>query len=86
MKYIQEFLKELEIQVDDLRRDARYGGEWSDGGASILEEYVIIYKHGLANSVPPCWKEEYDEFAKRMDNETDPEYNELLRLKKKFNS
>jgi len=58
------------------REDAGYSGRWDDGGAGHLEDQVKFYRYGQQGVMPPEWAE----YEKLMD----PEYQEFIRLQKKF--
>lgn len=73
-KIIQLVLKDAE----HARINAGYSGRWDDGGANKFEEQVKFFQYGLNATLPPEWKQ-YELLL-------DPEYNEYLRLHKKFNS
>ena len=71
-KVISQILKEAETK----KTNARYNGEYGDGGAGTLEMQVKFYRYGLQGVMPKEW----ESYAKK----TDPEYDEYLRLKEKF--
>jgi hypothetical protein len=62
------------------RMDAGYSGGWDDGGASRLEEQAKFFAYGLNRVMPPEW----NQFIKQYETSIDPEYQEFLRLQKKF--
>lgn len=65
-------LKEAERR----RTSAGFSGARDDGGAGILEAQVRFYRSGQAGVMPPEWQE--------YEKQLDPEYEEYLRLVKKF--
>lgn len=70
----------IEREVESRALNAGYNGSYSDGGASVLREQVKYYKYGRDGILPPEW-EPYQLQALR---ESDPDWAELMRLKKKF--
>ena len=66
--------------ADERATSAAYGGERNDGGASVYREQVKFFSYGLRNELPPEWKS----FERKVSKESDPEYSEFLRLKRKF--
>lgn len=69
---MDEVLKE----ADKLAKDAGYAGEYGDRGAAFLREKVRFYKMGMNQEVPKEWLHYMDKMT--------PEYEEYMRLKKKF--
>ena len=67
----------LKKQAHDARETAGFNGEWGDGGASELLEQLEFYNAGYQRIVPKEWEEIIQTF--------DPDYQEYLRLKNKFN-
>lgn len=69
------------------RKNAGMAGSWNDNGASDFERQVKIYRHGMSHTIPEDW-EKYETQArkilKKKSNESDPEYQRYLALKKKF--
>ena len=55
---------------------AAHNGERSDGGATTLRQQVYFYQMGLQGRVPKEWE--------KYRQQLDPEYQEYLRLKRKF--
>ena len=72
----------LAIERDAAQKyiNAGMSGSNGDGGASVLREQVKYYKYGRDGILPPEW-EPYQLQALR---ESDPDWAELQRLKKKF--
>lgn len=60
--------------------DAGYGGGMNDGGQGALEREVEVYVAALSSKYPKAW----DEYVKEFNRINDPEYQEFLRLSKKF--
>jgi hypothetical protein len=58
------------------RENAGYSGAHHDGGASLIEAQVKFYNYGRAGQIPPEWKS--------LESHLDPEYQDYMRLKKKF--
>jgi hypothetical protein len=83
-----QIIETISEKAKRLRDNAAYGGAHSDGGASKLEKnlgfFVLGFKAGgntdlnTEVEVPTAWT---DYFFRQ-----DPEYNEYLRLKSKFNN
>lgn len=71
-KIIEEIMKDCETK----RTNAAYSGSYGDNGASDLEKQIKFYQYGRKGIIPPEWKQ--------YENKIDPEYQEFLRLKKKF--
>lgn len=59
---------------------AAYGGEPSDRGASDLEKQIKAYKAGMNGEIPDMWSG----YEEKLNKESDPEYEEYVRLKEKF--
>lgn len=88
-------MSQLKNQVDKTASEVAYSagmdGRHDDGGASRMRERCEIYLAGLARKVPPCYA---DWFAKELQKmrdaqklaeaETDPEFDEFIRLREKF--
>ena len=75
-KIMQLVLKE----ANNLREAAGFQGSMSDNGASYLFDQVKFYRYGMLLTVPQEW-ERYSEEAEKI---ADPEYQEYMRLKRKF--
>lgn len=82
---VMQIIDTVSEKVNHLRDNAAYGGSHSDGGASSLEKqlgfFVLGFKAGNADlntevEVPTAWK---DYFFRQ-----DPEYDDYIRLKSKF--
>jgi len=70
----------IRIDAEKKRDNAAQGGEYGDGGASALEDQILIYKCGLSGKFPSKW----EKYRKEYENSIDPEYQEYLKLKEKF--
>ena len=70
----------IEKEAETRNLNAAYGGSHGDGGASILRDQVKFYKYGRDGLIPPEW----EPYIRQAERERDPEYAELMRLKKKF--
>lgn len=71
--------KIISLVLDDAQRmkeAAGFAGEFGDRGASIMEAQVKFYRHGQEGTIPSEWL--------KYKQELDPEYQDYLRLKKKF--
>ena len=77
-------LERLEKLVEDWAKRAEdtagYSGAMNDGGARAMRESFSMYKQGFNKILPVKYKALLEEDAKHRD----PEYQEYLRLKKKF--
>ena len=63
------------------RCDAGYGGCSHDNGASRLEDQVEVFISAMIErKIPDMW----NEYAKMLEKNADPEYLEYLRLQQKF--
>lgn len=80
MEHIDEIIEMVEQAAAEMRDTAACNGEWNDGGAGKLLELVKFYNYGRKAVIPPEW-EEYEQEYK---NKHDPEFQEYLRLKQKF--
>lgn len=67
-------------EAEERRMTAGMNGEWSDRGASALEDQVKFYRHGMRRTVPTEWKKH----VQKAIQEADPEWSDYQRLKKKF--
>lgn len=66
--------------ADNKRTNAAYGGAMHDGGARRIEEIVNAFEAGMSGRIPSTLIEYYKEAVRQ----SDPEYKDYLRLKKKF--
>lgn len=73
---VDELIKIVLKDADKKQDDAGYGGHHHDGGAAHQRDCVKFYNYGRAGKIPPDW----DQYTKQLD----PEYQEFLRLQKKF--
>lgn len=80
MEKIDNLIEFILKKADKLQESAGYNGSWDDGGASRLRDEVKFYRYGQSKSIPKEWKKHVKEFSQ----EIDPEYDEYLRLKEKF--
>lgn len=69
-------MDEVLKDADRLESDAGHAGEYGDRGAAFLREKVRFYKMGMNQEVPIEWVHHMDKMT--------PEYEEYMRLKKKF--
>ncbi|RZK44592.1 MAG: hypothetical protein EOO61_03295 [Hymenobacter sp.] len=70
----------IERDAETRALNAAYNGSYNDGGASVLKEQIRFYKYGRDNKFPPEW----ESYRRQVDRESDPEWAELMRLKRKF--
>lgn len=75
-----EFSNFVRQLAEQKRVDAGFSGSWSDNGAHTLEDYLNCWQAGLRGEVPQVLSGYYESFKR----EQDPEYQEYLRLQKKF--
>lgn len=66
--------------ADDLAISAGYGGRMDDGGSQQLRDQVRFYNMGRGGVLPTEWINYKKDFEKTID----VEYDEYVRLKKKF--
>lgn len=79
-----KFIKEsVARSASAARDDAGYGGRMDDGGASNMEERLKYWLDGIKFASTGD-TEVYSSIAKRLEKETDPEYEDYKRLKEKF--
>ena len=80
MAVTSQFLEFLLDKAKVLEDNAGYSGAHHDGGARELRNQVEIYISGQYNEMPEKW----ERYAKEFETKNDPEYQDYLRLKKKF--
>lgn len=80
IKHQDNFYNHLRALASAKRESFAYAGSMSDGGAAELEREILIYQAGVDGTLPDTWKREYKIFANTMD----PEYEQYLKLKEKF--
>ena len=61
-------------------RDAAMGGISINHGGSTLKRDAETFLCGLGHRLPPQWKS----YAEQVEREADPEYDDWVRLSKKF--
>ena len=66
--------------ADRLKSNAGHAGEMHDGGAGRIRSMVSAWKAGLNREGP----KEFSDYEKQERRETDPEFAEYQRLRKKF--
>ena len=77
---IEQIMNMVLKAAESARTDAGFSGGWGDGGAARMEDQVRFYRYGLQCVVPPEWKK----YEEQLQREADPEYDQYLRLQKKF--
>lgn len=77
---IEKLYPLVEAEARRLRDIAAYSGAMNDGGASIILTQLKFYKYGRDYVIPPEW----NDLVKQYERENDPEYQDYLRLKEKF--
>lgn len=60
--------------------DAAWGGRMDDGGSRSMLSSLKKYTDGYYKRIPDSW----GDYVKQIKKEDDPEYQDFLRLKKKF--
>lgn len=80
LKAIKESIARSAVEARD---DAGYSGRMDDGGARNMEEKLRYWLDGIKFASTGD-TEVYSSIAKRLEKETDPEYEEYKRLKEKF--
>ena len=63
--------------------DAALGGDWGDGGAARSLELLDYWLDGYRFAVEGCTFK-YDHIVKQYQREADPDYQQYLALKEKF--
>jgi hypothetical protein len=63
------------------KQSAEMNGRYDTTETRILESQVEYFRYGLEGTLPPAWHK----YEKQVSQEADPEYQEYLRLQKKFN-
>lgn len=84
MKIIEEALQLMRTEAERKGENAAYGGRSDDGGMRGMLSTIETFEDGIRYSttgVHPEWLKEYVDQAK---TQKDPEYNEYIRLKEKF--
>ena len=81
-----QIVETITEKANDMRTKATYSGEYGDGGASTLEQNLEFFVLGFRThggldlntevQVPATWQKYF--------YRQDPEYDEYLRLKNKF--
>ncbi len=77
-RVIDIVLREAKQREDD----AAYGGSMTDGGAEQLRAEADCFLAGIRGTIPERWRKYID----MAEHESDPEYAEYQRLRKKFES
>lgn len=80
LKFIKESVASSAVKARD---DAGYSGRMDDGGARHMEEKLRYWLDGIKFAATGD-TEVYSSIAKRLEKETDPEYEDYKRLKEKF--
>ena len=92
-KTLKEISDKITSVAFNLREDAGHSGSWTDGGASVLEDSLSMFVHGVKAGVNAWWcgKELVGDYQFEVPEqwvkyfiEEDKEYKEYLRLKTKF--
>lgn len=77
---LAEIMERVEMEADRVEENAAFGGESHDGGAAVLRDGVNMFRLGMNRRLPAAWLP----FAEQIKQEQDPEWENYLRLKKKF--
>lgn len=73
---LEKLFKLLAEEAENRALSAHYNGSFNDGGATAILEEVDIYKKGMNMEIPKQWEKHLAKL--------DSEYDEYIRLKKKF--
>lgn len=73
---IDKIIKAVLAEANDAEHNACMMGAHHDGGAGTMRNQVLFYKAGMEGTLPKSWK--------KHEQKLDPEYEEYLRLQKKF--
>ena len=77
---LQKIIERVLRNATEKKENEALSGGMTDGGYRHTCQLVTFYKYGYDNIIPPEWEEIRDQ----IQNESEPEYEEYLRLKKKF--
>lgn len=66
----------LEEEAEQKAISAHHNGAFNDGGASAILKDIELYKKGMDLEIPEQWEKHFIKL--------DSEYDEYIRLKKKF--
>lgn len=80
VEYVDAIITLVLKEVDEREKAAGYSGSWSDNGSQYTRDMVEYYRMGQAGMIPPEW----EKFVNQVKKNEDPEYQEFLRLQKKF--
>lgn len=81
---INEIKKSVTESANKARDDAGCAGSWGDGGAHQMEEKLKWWLDGV-QFAENGKTEVYKTTVKRLEEESDPEYQEFKRLQEKYN-
>lgn len=80
---VEKVMRRIEEKAADAEEVARRNGEAHDGGASLLRAQVEAFRAGWSREdLPEGWMP----IAMDVAREEDPEYEEWLRLRRRFGS
>lgn len=86
MTTIAQLKRIIASEVKRRRDIAGFNGAHHDGGAGELEMQLRFFEHGIRYVNSNCQRmpSEWADMVKQAERETDPEYQEYLRLQRKF--
>jgi hypothetical protein len=76
----QQIIAWVREEAEQLRHIAGQSGSMTDGGAGELERQLDVYASAFEGVIPTVWRG----FVERRILESDPEYQEYMRLSAKF--
>lgn len=79
-EYINKLVAKVKEDAESKKMSAGMNGAHHDGGHRVMMDKVDAFLSGRAGGIP----EEWLNYARELDKELDPEYEEYMRLKKKF--
>ena len=79
-KVTHDFIQHLREKAEKAKMNAAYSGAHHDGGYSFQMARIQFYLYGQSSIFPKEWEEDYKEFLVI----SEPEYQEYLRLKRKY--
>ena len=77
---VKDFILHLLEEAGARSMDAGFSGRHDDGGARNMARSIAAWVAGLHDEIPKEFEKSYTKYFEKMD----PEYQEYLRLQKKF--
>ena len=75
----------IEDSAKSSRESAGFSGSWGDNGAAMMEAYLVYWLDGVNFATTGITKQ-YGHILDKYERENDPDYQQYLALKKKFES